>query len=147
MGRIPEQLRRNIGANLRRLRMQLFPGRGGAQTCARAFGVSPQQWSPWERGLRTPDENRLARLAAFFGVSVEELMLEVPGKDGEKHECLPRETGGVAVVPDAVAYTHAITRVLNQINKTDLRVAVPFMNCLADLLEWDAEKSGNDNSI
>ncbi len=73
MGKIPEQLRQVIARNIRACRMERFPGRGGGKKCAEAFGVSPQQWSPWERGMRTPDELRLAHLADFFGVTVEYL--------------------------------------------------------------------------
>lgn len=51
--------------------MKKFPGRGGGKKCAESFGVSPQQWSPWERGMRTPDELRLSQIADFFGVTVE----------------------------------------------------------------------------
>ncbi|MDR1622871.1 MAG: hypothetical protein LBS00_10905 [Synergistaceae bacterium] len=54
-----------------------FPERGGAKQCAEAFSrfigknVSPRQWSPWERGMRTPDETRLGQIAAFFDKTVE----------------------------------------------------------------------------
>jgi Predicted transcriptional regulators len=51
--------------------MEKFPGRGGGKKCAESFGVSPQQWSPWERGMRTPDESRLLQIANFFDVTVE----------------------------------------------------------------------------
>lgn len=73
MGKIPQELRKNIASNIRECRKKKFPGRGGAKTCAQAFGVSPQQWSPWETGKRVPDEARLTRLAEFFDVSVEYL--------------------------------------------------------------------------
>ncbi len=73
MGRIPDELRHIIAANIREERMKKFPGRGGGKKCAAAFGVSPQQWSPWERGMRTPDELRLRQIAEFFGVTVEDL--------------------------------------------------------------------------
>lgn len=73
MGRIPEELRQTISENIRNCRMKKYPGRGGAKQCAQAFGVSPQQWSPWERGLRIPDETRLRKIAEFFGVDVEYL--------------------------------------------------------------------------
>ncbi len=73
MGRIPEELRQTIAQNIRNCRMNKFPGRGGAKLCATAFGVSPQQWSPWERGLRIPDETRLRKIAEFFGVDVDYL--------------------------------------------------------------------------
>ena len=71
MGRIPSALREIIALNIRNCRLIKFPGRGGGKKCAEAFGVSPQQWSPWERGIRTPDEMRLSQIADFFGMSVE----------------------------------------------------------------------------
>ncbi len=73
MGKIPEQLRQIIAANIRACRMKKFPESGGGKKCAEAFGVSPQQWSPWERGMRTPDELRLSQIASFFGVTVEHM--------------------------------------------------------------------------
>ena len=71
MGAIPSALREIIAWNIRACRLRKFPGRGGGKQCAEAFGVSPQQWSPWERGMRTPDEMRLSKMAEFFGVTVE----------------------------------------------------------------------------
>ncbi len=71
MGAIPIELRKIIAWNIRTCRLRKFPGRGGGKQCAEAFGVSPQQWSPWERGMRTPDEVRLSQMAEFFGVTVE----------------------------------------------------------------------------
>lgn len=77
MGKIPDELRATIARNIRNCRQKMFPGRGGQKKCAAAFSlhveknVSPQQWSPWERGLRTPDEVRLEQMAKFFGVTVE----------------------------------------------------------------------------
>jgi transcriptional regulator with XRE-family HTH domain len=71
MGKIPKDLLQTIAANIRSCRVNKFPGRGGGKKCAEAFGVSPQQWSPWERGMRTPDELRLQQIADFFGVTVE----------------------------------------------------------------------------
>ncbi len=73
MGKIPNELREAIARNIRDCRLKKFPGRGGGKKCAESFGVSPQQWSPWERGMRTPDELRLSQIAAFFGVTVEYL--------------------------------------------------------------------------
>ncbi len=71
MGKIPNELRETIARNIRECRMKKYPGRGGGKKCAEEFGVSPQQWSPWERGVRTPDELRLSQIAGFFGVTVE----------------------------------------------------------------------------
>jgi Predicted transcriptional regulators len=70
MGKIPDELRKIIAANISACRRKKFPGSGGGKRCAAAFGVSPQQCSPWERGVRTPDEYRLQKLAEFFGVTV-----------------------------------------------------------------------------
>ncbi len=71
MGKIPQHLRETIARNIRQCRLDKFPGRGGGKRCAETFGVSPQQWSPWERGMRTPDELRLEELATFFNTTVE----------------------------------------------------------------------------
>ncbi|MCC8166929.1 MAG: helix-turn-helix domain-containing protein [Planctomycetes bacterium] len=71
MAKIPQELRTIIANNIRLCRMRAFPGHGGAKKCAEAIGVSPQQWSPWERGFHTPDEMRLKQIADFFNVSVE----------------------------------------------------------------------------
>lgn len=73
MGRIPAELRENIARNIKAERIKKFPGKGGGKLCAETFGVTPQQWSPWERGMRTPDEYRLLQIAEFFGCSVEHL--------------------------------------------------------------------------
>ena len=73
MGKIPQELRQIIAANIRAERQKKYPGRGGAKQCAEDFGVSPQQWSPWECGMRTPDEFRMRKIAEHLGVSVEYL--------------------------------------------------------------------------
>ncbi len=71
MAKIPQHLRETIARNIMQCRMKKFPGRGGGKRCAEAFGVSPQQWSPWERGIRTPDEQRMELIATFFDTTVE----------------------------------------------------------------------------
>lgn len=71
MGKMPNALRENIARNIRDCRLKNFPGRGGGKRCAESFGVSPQQWSPWESGKRTPDELRLEQIANFFSTTVE----------------------------------------------------------------------------
>lgn len=73
MSKIPEELRLTIARNIKQCRLATFPGWGGGKRCAETFGVKPQQWSPWERGVRTPDEQHMQKLAAFFNVSVEYL--------------------------------------------------------------------------
>ncbi|MCD7907253.1 MAG: helix-turn-helix domain-containing protein [Clostridium sp.] len=71
---LPQAVRDCIGKNIRACREMKFPGRGGQKQCAEAFGVTQQQWSPWESGARTPNSRRLRDIAAFFGVSVEFLI-------------------------------------------------------------------------
>ena len=71
MGKIPDNLRAIIARNIKNCRMRKYPGWGGGKRCAEAMGVSPQQWSPWECGKRTPDEVRLAAIAEHFGVTSE----------------------------------------------------------------------------
>ncbi len=77
MGKIPDEQRQIIAQNIRACRKRKFPGRGGGQKCAAMFSayvgknISPQQWSPWESGLRTPEESRLRQIASFFDTSVE----------------------------------------------------------------------------
>jgi len=71
MGKMPDALRETIARNIRDCRLRKYPGRGGGKKCAESFGVSPQQWSPWESGKRTPDELRLEQIASFFGTTVE----------------------------------------------------------------------------
>lgn len=88
MGKIPNELRVTIAKNIRDCRMKKFPGRGGGKRCAEAFGVSPQQWSPWERGMRTPDELRLSQIAKFFGVTVEFLRRDHTVKPAEAPSAL-----------------------------------------------------------
>ncbi len=78
MARIPDELRQLIARNIKFCRLQRYAGRGGVKQCAEAFGVMPQQWSPWEKGRRTPDENRMVQIADFFGVTVDYLCSSHP---------------------------------------------------------------------
>ncbi len=74
MGKIPAEVREAIGRNIRAERLKKYGNRRGtSKQCAKDFDVSPQQWSPWERGMRTPDEIRMKDIAKFFGVNVEYL--------------------------------------------------------------------------
>lgn len=115
MGKIPNELRETIARNIRDCRMKKFPGRGGGKKCAESFGVSPQQWSPWERGMRTPDEYRLSQIADFFGVTVEYLRRdntvrkpEQTGIEGQTYGSLyseyPHSAPPVLREPDAPPY-------------------------------------------
>lgn len=95
MGRVPKELRETIARNIRECRMKAYPGRGGAKQCAEDFGVSPQQWSPWERAMRTPDELRLSQIAEFFGVSVAFLRGDGSGtQNRQKPEPGVNDSGG-----------------------------------------------------
>lgn len=87
MGKIPDELREIIAWNIRDCRMKKHPGRGGSKKCAEEFKVSPQQWSPWENGKRTPDEIRLGQIAKFFGKSVEYMRRD--NRPGRRTESVP----------------------------------------------------------
>lgn len=65
-----ENMLRIVSENLAFLRRQKYPGRGGSKKCAESLGWRQQQWSPWEKGLRLPNNDSLARIAEHFGVSV-----------------------------------------------------------------------------
>ncbi len=64
------ELRLIVGENIRYCREKSFPGKGGMSECAEQFGVSLQQWSPWELGKRLPKDWRLEKIAEFFGRTV-----------------------------------------------------------------------------
>lgn len=83
MGKIPVDLRTNVATNIRNCRNFKYPQWGGAKKCAEDLGVSPQQWSQWERGAHMPDEYRMMEIAEFFGVTIEYLRRD--------NSCLPPE--------------------------------------------------------
>lgn len=85
MGKVPVDLRKNVANNIKTCRLSRYPEWGGAKQCATAFGVTPQQWSQWERGAHMPDETSMMQLAAFFGVTTAHLRRENAG---------PRAAGG-----------------------------------------------------
>jgi transcriptional regulator with XRE-family HTH domain len=86
MGRVPVDLRKNVANNIRNCRRGLYPMWGGAKMCAIDFGVSPQQWSQWERGAHMPDEFRMMEIANFFGVSTAYLRRQ--NTDGHPAGCI-----------------------------------------------------------
>ncbi len=100
MGKIPKELRQKIADSIKKLRLIHYPGRGGGKKCAAAFGVSPQQWSPWERGMRTPDEDRLDQIATFFDTTVEDIRRGIDTRDPspppEQHQHQPHQTMGLS---------------------------------------------------
>jgi transcriptional regulator with XRE-family HTH domain len=73
MGRLTREEKEIIAYNISEQRKLRYPGHGGGKKCAAAFGIPPQQWSPWEAGSRTPDDNRLNQIAKFFEVTVADL--------------------------------------------------------------------------
>jgi transcriptional regulator with XRE-family HTH domain len=76
MGRLTRVEKEIIAYNISEQRKLRYPGHGGGKKCAAAFGIPPQQWSPWESGGRTPDDNRLKQIATFFEVTVADLRRE-----------------------------------------------------------------------
>jgi transcriptional regulator with XRE-family HTH domain len=76
MGRLTRDEKEIIAYNIAEMRKRKYPGHGGGKKCAAEFGVPAQQWSPWESGGRTPDDNRMAEIARFFNVPVVDLRKE-----------------------------------------------------------------------
>lgn len=76
MGRLTRDEKEIIAYNIAEMRKRKYPGHGGGKKCAEEFGVPAQQWSPWESGGRTPDDNRMAEIARFFKVPVSDLRKE-----------------------------------------------------------------------
>lgn len=69
--------------NLKILRELKFPGRGSKTKIAEAIGIRPQQWGPWENGIRIPELRNLGKIASFFHVKHEELFdPELPERIG-----------------------------------------------------------------
>lgn len=104
MGKVPVELRKNIATNIKNCRNMRYPMWGGSKRCAQEFGVSPQQWSQWERGAHMPDEYRMMEIADFFGVSTEYLRRDNAGmvlKFPERRE-KPRGTFGAVRIDDGV---------------------------------------------
>ena len=60
-----------ISHHIKELRESKFPGRGGAQKCAETMGVAVPQYYHWENATRTPRVKSLAKIAEFFGKTVE----------------------------------------------------------------------------
>ncbi len=76
MGRLTIKEKEIIAYNISELRKKKYPGHGGGKKCAEAYGVPAQQWSPWEAGSRTPDDDRLKKIAKFFKVTVDDIRRE-----------------------------------------------------------------------
>ncbi len=75
--RIHPSKRVTIAKNISACRIEKFPEHGGSRKCAAEFSryigkhITPQQWSVWECGMRTPKEESLQQIAEFFGKTLE----------------------------------------------------------------------------
>ncbi len=122
MGKVPVDLRKNVANNIRNCRSKRYPKWGGAKLCAVEFGVTPQQWSQWERGAHMPDEVSMMELAEFFGVSTAFLRRENADSHyaagGYKPSAQKRERRGVRRFDQAAA-----SKIVNGI-EVPLRVEV-----------------------
>lgn len=72
--RLTEAIQLVLRTNLKKCRQKAFPGSSSARRCARAFNVTPAQWSHWETGRRVPDSVSRQKLAAFFNITEHELL-------------------------------------------------------------------------
>ena len=70
---------RVIGANLRFLRRERFPGWGGQKNFADFLGISPNDLCAYEYARTAPSELRLEDVAGRLGLTPAELMTPLPG--------------------------------------------------------------------
>jgi transcriptional regulator with XRE-family HTH domain len=69
-------LREVIAWRIAEARKNAYPHTGGLTKCAAEFGISPQQWSQYEGGHRSPEDQNLERIAAHLKTTVRELMTQ-----------------------------------------------------------------------
>lgn len=88
------ELRGIIAWRITEGRNRVFPGRGGQGRCAREFGVSPQQWSQYESGHRTPEDQNLAEIAKHLKTTAKALMTPPENWDAVREERLAARSRG-----------------------------------------------------
>lgn len=86
------ELRHVIAWRINEGRLAAYPHRGGLKTCAEEFGVAPQQWSQYESGNRTPEDQNLERIAKHLKTSVQHLMTPPENWESVKEEWLAART-------------------------------------------------------
>jgi transcriptional regulator with XRE-family HTH domain len=115
-------LRLIVGENIKYCREKIYPGMGGSKECAGAFGVSQQQWSPWELGKRLPKERRLAEIAEFFGTTVDWMRSRhnFSDADVERAQRMEISLGG----SDAEAFFCRLERALSHPDRREVIVSI-----------------------
>ncbi len=74
----PRRIARIIGANLKHIRKQRFPGWGGQKKFADFLGLSPNDLCVYEYGRSAPNEHRIGEIAARLGMTLDELRAPLP---------------------------------------------------------------------
>lgn len=74
----PKRLARIIGANLKHLRKQRFPGWGGQKKFADYLGLSANDLCVYEYGRSMPNEHRLEEIAGRLGLAAGDLCRPLP---------------------------------------------------------------------
>lgn len=85
----PKMLARVIGANLKYLRKQKFPGWGGQKRFADFLKVNPNDLCVYEYGRSAPNEQRLEDFAKLLDLRPDDLRSPLPGV-----KVLPADKGG-----------------------------------------------------
>lgn len=75
----PKLQARVVGANLKHLRKQRFPGWGGQKRFAAFLGISANDLCVYEYGRGLPNEQRLDEIAARLELSPDDLRRPLPG--------------------------------------------------------------------
>lgn len=78
------QLAKIIGANLKFLRKQRFPGWGGQRRFADFLNLSPNDLCVYEYGRSAPNEQRLEEIAARLDLDAGQLRTPLPGVTPDK---------------------------------------------------------------
>lgn len=122
-----------ISSNIKKFRMQMENSDGkpmSQQECADKLGVVQQVWAAWESGKNNPNKTSQKKLAAFFGVEINELWQgKAPGTKAPGAEPITYD----AVVNACLSVQAAISDVLLHLNRErDLK---PFREDLKDLAD------------
>lgn len=73
------RLAKVIGANLRHLRAERFPGWGGQKKFAEFLGITPNDLCVFEHGRQVPNRHKLSELSTKLDLGAEGLLNPLPG--------------------------------------------------------------------
>lgn len=96
--------KKEIGKNIRKLREDRFPGRGGLSEFSSQIGIPAGVIGHYESGRRQPSEARMKQFADFFGVTVSHLR----GEDTEGGSHSPEFLSGEITEEEEAEHKEAV---------------------------------------